>query len=306
MSFRWIVRAATAALATLGFAAAPALADRDRHDDRRQERAEILIEELFGGRVRYGGFRGVDDDDDSYRRGRGHYGNRGGGGLILFEDPGFRGQRFPINGQINNLRRAGFNDTASSLRVRAGAWLVCTDPDFRGTCRVFTADQSAFSRRGLDDRISSVRPISDHEARQYARHGHHDDDFGFGDFGGHRGHGDNGNRDWRNNGRNFGNLGRYGNADLIVYKDPHGRGSALPINGSISYLRSSGFNDTISSIEVRDGRWELCSDPDFRGRCQVIDRSIGYTRDIGLNDNISSIRRLDGSRRGRHDTDWRW
>ncbi|MEL6957041.1 MAG: beta/gamma crystallin-related protein [Pseudomonadota bacterium] len=311
MSFKWIARAATAALATLAFTAAPATADRD--EDRRNHRAEILIDEIFGGRVHNGGFRSNDDDDDWRRRNRGYGQDRGRrGGLVLFEDPGFRGQRFPINGQVNNLRRTGFNDTASSLRVRSGSWLVCTDPDFRGRCRVFTDDQSAFSRRGLNDRISSVRPIREREARQLARNGGFDNDFGFGN--------DRRDRDWRTNrGRDYdrdrrygdndlgiGRLGRHGNADLIVYKDPNGRGSALPVNGSISYLRSAGFNDTISSIEVRAGRWEICSDPDFRGRCRVIDRSIGYTRDIGLNDNISSIRRLDGSLRGRRNTDWRW
>ncbi len=292
MSLKWIIRTATAALTTLALAAPVASADRDK--DRRGERAEILVDRLFGGRVHNGGFRSVDDDDD-WRRGnrdrRSH--GRHGGGLVLFEHPGFRGDRFPINGAIRNLRRAGFNDTASSLAVRRGVWLVCTDPDYRGDCRVFSGDQSAFSRRGLNDRISSVRPVSEREARWLARN--RGDDGGFG-----HGHGRN------YNAFGIGNLGRFGHADLIVYKDPHGRGSALPINGSISYLRSAGFNDTISSIEVRAGRWEICSDPDFRGRCRIIDRSIGYTKDIGLNDNISSVRRIDGRRGGRRDTDWRW
>jgi len=309
MSLNWIIRAATAALTTLALAAPVASADRD--DDRRDERAEILVERLFGGRVHNGGFRSIDDDDDWRHRDRDRrsYG-RHGGGLVLFEHPGFRGDRFPINGAIRNLRRAGFNDTASSLAVRRGLWLVCTDPDYRGDCRVFSGDQSAFSRRGLNDRISSVRPVSEREARRLARHRGYDGGFGNGNrhHAGNRGHRN--PRDY-GHGRNddgfgFGNLGRFGNADLIVYKDPHGRGSALPINGSISYLRSAGFNDTISSIEVRAGRWEICSDPDFRGRCRIIDRSIGYTRDIGLNDNISSVRQVDGRRGGRRDTDWRW
>ncbi|MEM9740233.1 MAG: beta/gamma crystallin-related protein [Pseudomonadota bacterium] len=260
---KWIARTAAMAFTTLVFIAAPASADRN--EDWRRDRAEILVEEYLGTRLRTGG------------------------ALILFKDPGFRGQGYAINGQISNLRRVGFNDTASSLRIRRGNWLVCTDPDFRGHCQVFTSDQGAFSRRGLNDRISSVRPISEREARRFARGGVFDRDFSFGHnrsqdrFGG--------------TDRGFAILGRDGGAALIVYKDPNGRGSALPINQSISYLRSTGFNDTISSIEVRDGRWEICSDPDFRGRCRVIDRSIGYTRDIGLNDNISSIRRLDSRRR---------
>ncbi|MEM6947980.1 MAG: beta/gamma crystallin-related protein [Pseudomonadota bacterium] len=271
------VRAAFAALTALTCAAMPAAADL--RDDRRESRAEILAEDLFGVRVHNGGFANAERG----RRGR-------GGALVLFEDPGFRGDRFPVNGQIANLRRLGFNDTASSLRVRRGAWLVCTDPDFRGRCRVFTDDQSAFSRRGLNDRITSVRPLSAREVRRFGERRLDNDDFGFANGASRRGF-ESGDR------RTIGNLGGFGRAGLIVYKDPNGRGSALPVNGSIRYLRSSGFNDTISSIEVRAGRWEVCSDPDFRGRCRVIDRSIVYTRDIGLNDNISSIRRLDGRRR---------
>lgn len=223
-------------------------------------------------------WRGRDDDD--WRFG----GNRGGA-VILYEDPNFRGDRFPINGAVPNFRRTGFDDEASSIRVNRGMWLACTDPNYRGNCVVFRADQSAFARHGLNDRISSIRPASANEARRYA-----DNDFGFGN---NRGWGD--DRDWGSN-------GGFGGADLVVYVDPNGRGRSLRINNSIRYLRDLGFNDNISSIQVNSGRWEICSDPDYRGRCKVIDQSVGYTLNIGLNDNISSIRRVDGRGNG----GWSW
>ena len=162
--------------------------------------------------------------------------------------------------------------------MRQGSWLVCTDPDYRGNCYIIRGDTAAFSRSGINDRISSIRPANQNDYRRYGNN-----NGGWGNSSG----------GWGNNDGNWGNGGWGGRgADLIVYVDPDGRGRSLPVNGSIRYLRDLGFNDNISSIQVNSGRWEICSDPDYRGRCRVIDQSVGYTLNIGLNDNISSIRRV--------------
>lgn len=274
------------ALPSLAQPAAKTGPQADRYSDR--DAAVVILDELFGGA-----------SDRRHTNDRDWRNNRRGGALVLFEHPNFRGARLPVRGEIRHLRGTGFNDQVSSIRVRSGAWLVCTDPDFRGTCRVFDGDRSAFHHRGLNDRISSVRPLTAREARRYAaRNGA--DDFGFGRdrdrrFGNHddrRGFGD---RD--DDRRGFGVSAR--NAGVIVYADPNGRGRSLAINGAIRDLHPAGMNDTISSIEIRAGSWEVCSDPNYRGRCRVISNSIGYTRDIHLNDSISSIRPVDG-RRGRN------
>ena len=94
---------------------------------------------------------------------------------------------------------------------------------------------------------------------------------------------------------NYGHRG--GGADeAVIFKHPDFRGSAIVIDGPVYNLKNLGFNDTVSSIEVR-GPWEICVDPDFRGRCVVIDRPEGHLSSIRMNDNITSLRPLNGSPR---------
>lgn len=313
MSLSFVFRASACALGALAISV-PALADPVSDAELRQG-ADLLVGLVAAARSA--------NNDDVYG-GRG-YGNRGSG-LVLFEDPGLRGQRYSVSGEIRHLRNTGFNDEVSSLQIRSGNWQVCSDPDFRGTCRVFNADTLELRRFGLNDNISSVRPVSDR------RWNDRDDDWGMdrhGDWGRDRGRDDN---DWaRGRGRDHDwNRGRgrdddwgrgrgrdddwsrdrndddwsrrdYGRAGVVLFTDPDGRGRALPVDGAIRYLQPLGFNDNISSILVRSGAWEVCSDPDYRGRCRVIDNSVGYTLHIQLNDNISSIRPAYGRDRDRRD-----
>lgn len=95
----------------------------------------------------------------------------------------------------------------------------------------------------------------------------------------------------------FANNGHRGNSDeAVIFKHPEFRGAALAVDRPIRNLRNLGFNDTVSSIDVR-GAWEVCIDPDFRGRCVVIDRPAGHLSQIRMNDNISSLRPLNGTPR---------
>ena len=103
---------------------------------------------------------------------------------------------------------------------------------------------------------------------------------------------------------NYGNRG--GGDEAVIFKHPDFRGDALAISGPVYNLRELGFNDTVSSIDVR-GAWEICVDPDFRGRCVVIDQPNERLSRIRMNDNITSMRPLNGTprrisnRRDRHD-----
>jgi len=102
------------------------------------------------------------------------------------------------------------------------------------------------------------------------------------------------------------NGSRGGNSDAVIFKHPEFRGSALSIDGPVYNLRELGFNDTVSSIDVR-GAWEVCVDPDFRGRCVVIDGPTSHLSQIRMNDNISSMRPLNGNARrvnSRRDRDY--
>lgn len=75
----------------------------------------------------------------------------------------------------------------------------------------------------------------------------------------------------------------------VVYTDSNFRGASIRVDGEIPNLANYGFNDRISSMQLR-GQWEVCSDAYFRGHCEVVD---GTVRDLGrtvLNDRISSMR----------------
>ena len=100
--------------------------------------------------------------DDGYGRDR----RRRGEAITLFRDPGFRGAAFGENGAVPDLKRLGFNDTASSIDVSYGSWLVCEDPYYRGRCVVIDAPVASLSTIGLNDRVTSIRPYDGRRDRR--------------------------------------------------------------------------------------------------------------------------------------------
>ena len=75
-------------------------------------------------------------------------------------------------------------------------------------------------------------------------------------------------------------------------RDERGR-----VRGEVANLQYEGFNDAVSSMELR-GRWEVCTDANFRGYCQIVDGSVRNLDRWGLNDRISSMRPVRGGGRG--------
>ena len=105
-------------------------------------------------------------------RAAGHHGGgngwgNGGGqsgygrdGVTLFEDDNFGGRSVNLQGDTQDLGRAGFNDRTSSILVQGVAWMVCSDADFRGRCVVLQPGRyNSLSNLGLNDKISSARPV---------------------------------------------------------------------------------------------------------------------------------------------------
>jgi uncharacterized protein YcfJ len=84
--------------------------------------------------------------------------------VTLHEDEGFRGRSFSSQQSSPNLQRSGFNDRASSAIVVGHRWQACEDAQFRGRCVVLRPGQyPSLAAMGLNDRISSVRPLRDNE-----------------------------------------------------------------------------------------------------------------------------------------------
>jgi len=82
--------------------------------------------------------------------------------ITFYENEYFQGRSFTTQARIGNAERAGFNNRASSVIVVGQRWEACDDSRFLGTCRVLRPGQYAsLEAMGLNDRISSVRPIAD-------------------------------------------------------------------------------------------------------------------------------------------------
>ena len=97
--------------------------------------------------------------------------------------------------------------------------------------------------------------------------------------------------------------GHYGARDAAatLYVDSNERGPSFGINRGIKDLSRYRFNDNISSIQIRSGKWEVCEHANYQGRCQVIDASVDRLNGLRLNDNISSIRPVGGTGHDRWD-----
>jgi len=80
--------------------------------------------------------------------------------ITFFEHDGFRGRSFSVDRAVLDFKNVHFNDTASSISVDRGEWEVCEDHAHRGRCQVLSGgDYPSLRDLGLNDRISSVRPL---------------------------------------------------------------------------------------------------------------------------------------------------
>jgi uncharacterized protein YcfJ len=81
--------------------------------------------------------------------------------VTFYEHDGFNGRSFTTERQIGNFQRWGFNDRASSVDVQGNRWEACEDVRFGGRCVVLQPGRyPSLAAMGLNDRVSSVRPIA--------------------------------------------------------------------------------------------------------------------------------------------------
>ena len=81
-----------------------------------------------------------------------------GGGIVLFEHDGFRGDARALHGDAPDLSRLGFNDRVSSMRVQRGSWEFCEHAYYRGKCWRYDHDMASLPKK-QNDRYSSVRLV---------------------------------------------------------------------------------------------------------------------------------------------------
>ena len=97
----------------------------------------------------------------------GGYGGNGGGyggsggptGLIVYENPDYRGMRLEVSDSITDLVDSGLDDQITSVRVLRGSWQLCSGRDFNGQCWTVDADNPNLKALGANDTVSSIRRL---------------------------------------------------------------------------------------------------------------------------------------------------
>jgi hypothetical protein len=171
-------------------------------------------------------------------------------GIVLYEDPFFRGRSVTVKDSIQNLRSESFHDRAESVRVVSGRWELCSEPNFR-RCQVVDRDVPQLSALGLNKKLSSVRPVG-----------------------------------WRDEG---GYSPAYpGRAGLVLFERENYRGQSMTLESSSGDL--GGWGNRARSLQVVTGRWLVCDRPGFAGRCREVSSSVPDLEEWGLRDRVMSAR----------------
>jgi hypothetical protein len=187
--------------------------------------------------------------------------------ITFYQDNNFRGRQFSADRPVTNFEPNGFNDQARSAVVHDGRWEICVDAEFAGSCSVLAP--GAYPDLGAyTGRISSVRRV-----------------------------------DGRQSGNRADDRGRNRVARATLYEGPSMSGRSHPVDGTMTNLGATGFNDRASSLRVESGYWIFCSDADFQGECRTFGPG-DYASLPGMNNVISSGRRIANDYPYQDRADW--
>ena len=197
----------------------------------------------------------------------------GAGELTLYSRDDYHGRSQTVRDAVADLEDVRFNDTTQSIRVRSGRWEACEEADFRGACFLLEAGEYP-SLDGHANKITSLREVR-------------------GGWDGHPGRDRDRDRDHRwERDRERGHLpGRSLGGELTFYTRDDFAGRSLTVRNGAADLRERDFNDTVQSVRVRSGYWEVCEDVHFRGRCRTLGPG-DYASLERLSNRISSVREV--------------
>ena len=201
----------------------------------------------------------------------------GAGELTLYSRDDYHGRSQTVRDAVADLEDVRFNDTTQSIRVRSGRWEACEEADFRGACFLLEAGEYP-SLDGRANKITSLREVRGGWDRGRDRDWERDRDR---DWEGRRGHD-----------HERGRLpGRALGGELTFYTRDDFAGRSLTVRNSSADLRERDFNDTVQSVRVRSGYWEVCEDVGFRGRCRTLEPG-EYASLERMSNRISSVREV--------------
>lgn len=213
--------------------------------------------------------------------------------ITLYENDSYNGRSFRASTSTSNLDSSGFNDKASSARVRSGQWQLCDDAYFCGSCvTVGPGDYPSLRSMGMNDRVSSVRELS------WTPDGR-------GGWSGNDSYNSNSGYNNRYNGGNVSGAGWGSGSRAVLFSGTNLSGQAYVVSATgVRNLDSSGFNDKARSLRVESGYWIFCTDSNYEGDCHTYGPGDYASLPGGQNHSISSGRRISSSYPYRSSPQW--
>jgi Beta/Gamma crystallin len=285
--------------ATIGLAAAPAHAQRDR--DMGGIGLTVWVDSDYRGSNHT--FREDNPDLRSINMTNRISSLRAAQGEVweVCTEPRYQGRCQVFSGNEPNLQSRGWNDTISSVRrVRGGGGgggfpgrppnglELYAGLDYSGRRLDLTSATSDFRRMDFNDRAMSLR-VPRNQAWEICVHNNFDDCRVVTDD----------VRDLNSlglsrklssarprSGRGIGGGGG-GRPRLVLYDRPGYAGRSMTIENERGNLVF--FNSQAGSAQVV-GRWELCDEPGFKGRCVTVSSDVRDLARVGLRDRVSSVR----------------
>jgi hypothetical protein len=218
--------------------------------------------------------------------------------IVLYENDDFNGRTYRAANSVSNLNDSGFNDKASSVRIRGGRWQLCDDAYFRGRCVTLgPGEYPSLRAMGMNDKLSSAREL------------------GWTPDGG--GGWNSSNRYDPNNGGNYnsnnsydsnrwGSGGNWGSGTrAVLYAGYNLSGESFVVGaGGVRNLDRVGFNDKARSLRIESGYWIFCSDADFQGNCHTYGPGDYPNLPSGQSHSISSGRQVSNNYPYRNNPNW--
>ncbi len=234
------------------------------------ERGEYRDLQRFNNNISSAREVGTGRDRRDWRQ---HQGRRGM--MELFSQPGLGGNSTRLVYDNNDFVQIGFNDRAVSVLVEEGNWQLCSDADYRGTCRVFGPGRYNDLGYGLAGKVSSARMIDAEPPRPLPVPVPPPPP-------------------------------RVENAPVVLYAEEGMRGRAVALRGDANDFVGLNFNDAAISMVIQNGNWEFCTDSYFRGQCRVMGPGQYRLLEPFLQRSISSARQVNvpsGPARGDSDVE---
>jgi Beta/Gamma crystallin len=162
------------------------------------------------------------------------------GTLQLFSRGSYRGISLTADQEIPDLNAEQFVVSIGSARIQGGAaWELCSEPYFRGRCQMLQPGDHADFGRYMRERILSIRPVYQRPPAPVVEAAPI--------------------------------RGGYGVPRVELYTGPRfsGANRAYGVEAPNLSQSDSMFNDSVTSIRVTAGEWELCQHPNYTGACLV-------------------------------------